>query len=305
MLLPKDLIGGTPLVHLPRFSPGDINIYAKLEERNLTGSVKDRVALSMIERAEEEGRLQPGRDILEPTSGNTGISLAVLSSLRGYRFHAVVPESATKERVEMMRAAGAEIIFSPGEKGSNGAVRMAERMMKEHPYFVHLNQYENDANPMAHYNGTAPEIIRDLPEIDTFVAGLGTGGTLMGNGRRLRGHNPEITIVAAEPYPGENIQGLRSMEEGYIPPIFHSEELDRRLLIRSSESVRLTQDLYRREGLFVGISCGTALAAAIKVAGEKNRNIVVLFPDGGDRYLSSGIFEADPEKDDIDVSTLW
>lgn len=301
----KDLIGNTPLVYLRRFSPGEINIYAKLEKYNLTGSVKDRIALSMIERAEEEGRLRPGYDILEPTSGNTGISLATLSAIRGYRFHAVVPENATRERIEMMRAAGAEIIFSPGEEGSNGAVRLAKQMMEEHPYFVGLDQYENPANPDAHYRGTAEEIVRDLPEIDTFVAGLGTGGTLMGTSRRLREHNPHVTIVAAEPYPGEAIQGLRSMEEGYIPPIFDASQLDRKLLVRSSESIRLTQDLMRREGLFMGISCGTALAAAIKVSGPANKNIVVLFPDGGDRYLSSGIFSADPEKSDIDVSTLW
>jgi cysteine synthase len=294
-------VGNTPLVELPRMTPKPgVRIFAKLEEQNPTGSVKDRVALSMVEAAEESGELLPGQRILEPTSGNTGISLAMIGKVKGHPVSVVMPESATPERVELLRMYGAEIIFSPGNMGSNGAVAMARELAERDPSVFMPFQYANEANPGAHYCGTALEILDQVPDgqVDAFVAGLGTGGTLMGNGRRLREVNPDVQIVAAEPLQGELVMGLRSLEDGYTPPILDISELDRKVLVSNGESVLALRKLLDLEGIFAGVSAGAALAVARRVAAdmEDGSNVVVLFADGGSKYMSAGLYTKPTEQ---------
>jgi cysteine synthase len=308
---PLDMIGNTPLLRLKNIEPEGVELYAKMESENLSGSIKARTALAMIDDAEKRGLITPNcKDsschLLEPTSGNTGIALAAISTLRGYKFTAVVSKSVTEERVNLLKAYGAEIVFSSAEGGSNEAIKVAEELAKDKKYTM-LNQYENPANPLAHYKTTAREIIDDLPDLTTFVAGLGTGGTLAGAGKRLLEHNPDIQIVAAEPMPGDAVQGLRSLEEGYIPPVYDPSVLTRKLLISSRDSIFYTRLLLKKEALFVGVSAGSNLAAALRVADPKTNNkIVFIVPDGGARYLSTGIFDvSDEDIDKFEVYGWW
>jgi [CysO sulfur-carrier protein]-thiocarboxylate-dependent cysteine synthase len=298
-----DLIGNTPIVDVSNLSPNpNVRILAKLEMQNPFGSVKDRIAKSMIEAAEQNGSLQPGQTILEPSSGNTGIALAAIARLKGYPIKILMPESVSIERRQMLEIMGAEIILTPGGEGSNGAVRRAQLMAAEHPEWCFIYQYGNDANPRAHYEGTGPEIWRDVPEITHFVAGLGTSGTLMGTGRFLKEQNPAIQIVAIEPPLGERVEGLRNMDEGYIPPVFEnwkgSELLDRKRVVRPRESIEWTRRLVNECGIFAGLSSGAALAGAAKVAAsiepsEGPATIVFIVSDGGWKYLSTGAYTAD------------
>jgi cysteine synthase B len=293
-----DLIGDTPMVAIHELSPNPaVRIWAKLEGQNPGGSVKDRVALEMVEQAERDGLLQPGAAILEPTSGNTGIGLAMVARLKGYHLRAVMPDNVSIERRQLLEIFGAEVTLSPGEEGSNGAIRLAEKIVAEEPSYVMLFQYGNAANPAAHYRGTGPEIWRDCPEVDVFVAGLGTSGTLMGVGRYLKEQNPAIKVVAVEPPAGELVQGLRSLEEGFVPPIFEPEVLDRKFMVRPRESIEFTRRLLEECGVFSGISSGAAVAGAVKMAEAMERGTVVtLLPDAGWKYLSSGAWT-----DDLDV----
>lgn len=285
-------IGETPLVGLSSMSPSpNVRLFAKLEGQNPTGSTKDRIALKMIQRAEEDGSLNHDKIILEPTSGNTGISLGMICRRRGYRLLCVMPDNVSEERIKLLRMFGAEIEFSPGEKGSNGAVALAKEMAAD-PKFHMLYQYGNEANPLAHYEGTAAEIIRDCPEIDAFVAGLGTGGTLMGCGRRIKEHNPGAKIIAAEPEYGELVYGLRNLDEGFIPPVIDVSVLDGRIKVGTRDALRVTRELVHKEGIFAGISSGAALHVAQRVAGRmESGTIVVLLPDGGWKYLSTGAYD--------------
>jgi cysteine synthase len=287
-------VGNTPLVELPRMSPKPgVRIFAKLEDQNPTGSIKDRVALSMVEVAEETGELEPGQRILEPTSGNTGIALAMIGKVKGYPVSVVMPESATAERVELLRMYGAEIVFSPGELGSNGAVSLAREMVERDPSYFMPFQYANEANPAAHYCGTAVEILEQTPgQVDAFVAGLGTGGTLMGCARRLREANPDVQIVAAEPLQGDPVMGLRSLADGYTPPILDIAQLDRKVLVSNRDSVLALRKLLDLEGVFAGVSAGATLAVARRIAREleEGANVVVVFADGGSKYLSAGLY---------------
>ncbi len=301
-------IGNTPIVELASFSPNkNVRIFAKLEGDNPTGSVKDRIARSMIEAASREGLLAPERTLLEPTSGNTGISLAMVAARLGYRFTAVMPDNVSPERTQLLKAFGAEIIYSPGEQGSNGSITRAKEVASGNDAYVMLYQYGNSANPEAHYSTTGPEIIRDLPEISHFVAGLGTGGTLMGTGKRLKEFNPNIQVVAAAPEIDDRIQGLRSLEEGFIPPILDLSRLDSRIMIGGEESFFMTAELLRREGVFAGVSSGAVLAAALRVAGRIDHgNIVCLFADGGWKYLSTGLWDRDySEIKDVVEGKVW
>ena len=304
-----EAIGHTPLVELPRLSPSPaVRLYAKLEGANPTGSVKDRIARQMVHEAEREGRLAPGSVLLEPTSGNTGIGLAMIARVRGYRFVAVMPDNVTRERRQALELYGAEIVLSPGAEGSNGAVRLAQRMAEEDPRYVLLYQYGNPANPRAHYETTAPEIIADLPDLDVFVAGLGTGGTLTGCGRRLKEHNPAIRVVAAEPLQGEGVQGLRSLEDGFIPPVLDSSVLDGKILVHAVDAIRAMRALLDKEGIFAGPSCGAALHAALRVARTLERGkIVVLLADGGWKYLSEDLWTRDLStlEDELEDKLLW
>ena len=297
-----DLIGNTPLVELPKLSPkAGVRLFAKLEGSNPTGSVKDRIARSMILEAEATGKLTHEKVILEPTSGNTGISLAMIGRLKGYRVKAVLPENVSPERVQLLRAYGAEIHFTDGKKGTNGAVLVAQDLVAQDSSYFMPYQYGNEANPLAHYRGTGEEIIRDIPDVDVFVAGLGTGGTLMGVGRRLKEHNPEIKVVAAAPQPNYLIEGLRSLEEGFIPPILDLSVLDGRIMVADTEAFRMTRDLLLEEGIFAGVSSGAVIACALRVAQKIERgNIVCLLADGGWKYLSTGLWtkayeELEPE----------
>jgi [CysO sulfur-carrier protein]-thiocarboxylate-dependent cysteine synthase len=288
-------IGNTPLVELPSFSPrAGVRIWAKLEGANPSGSVKDRIALAMLNLAEARGDLHPGteRIILEPTSGNTGIALAMLARRRGYRFMAVLPENVSIERRQLLEVYGAELEFTPGELGSNGAIRRAHELVETNPdQFVMPYQYGNAANPGAHYDTTGPEILRDLPEITHFVAGLGTGGTLTGTGRRLKEEKPGVQVVAAEPHPGDGVQGLRSLDEGFIPPVLDPTVLDRKILVTSDDAVVMTRRLAAQEGVFAGISSGAVLHAALRaVRGLPEAEIVCLFADSGWKYLSLGVW---------------
>lgn len=292
------VIGDTPLVGVHPLSPDPrVRIWAKLEGQNPGGSSKDRIALKMIELAERDGVLQPGATILEPSSGNTGIGLALVAKLRGYRLRVVMPENVSIERRQLLEIFGADVTLSPGEEGSNGAIRMAEKIAADDPGYVFLFQYGNPANPLAHYEGTGPEILRDCPEVDVFVAGLGTSGTLMGVGRYLKEHRPGVKIVAVEPPAGELVQGLRNLDDGFVPPVFDPEVLDRKFIVRPRESIEWTRRLLDGAGVFAGISSGAAMAGAAKMAATMERGtIVVLLPDGGWKYLSSGAWT-----DDIDV----
>ena len=290
-----EAIGDTPLVELPSLTPKPgVRIFAKLEGNNPTGSVKDRIARAMVQAALDEGLLPEDKTLLEPTSGNTGISLAMVAQRLGRRFTAVMPDNVSQERGELLRAYGADIIYSPGEEGSNGSIVAAKALAEQDDRYVMLYQYGNLANPRAHYETTAPEIIRDLPEVTHFVAGLGTGGTLMGVGRRLKEFNPNVEIIAAAPEPDDRIQGLRSLEEGFVPPILDLSLLDARIMISSAESFSMTALLLRKEGVFAGVSSGAALAAALRVANRiDSGDIVCLFADGGWKYLSTGLWTRD------------
>jgi cysteine synthase len=298
------LIGDTPLVGVHALSPNPgVRIWAKLEGQNPGGSSKDRIALKMIELAEADGRLQPGATILEPSSGNTGIGLALVAKLRGYSLRVVMPENVSVERRQLLEIFGAEITLSPGEEGSNGAIRLAEKIAADRPDYVLLFQYGNPANPLAHYEATGPEILRDCPEIDVFVAGLGTSGTLMGAGRYLKEQKPDVRVVAVEPPAGELVQGLRNLDDGFVPPIFDPAVLDRKFIVRPRESIEFTRRLLEECGVFAGISSGAAAAGAVKMAAAMNEgNIVVLLPDGGWKYLSSGAW-TDPIDEVVERAT--
>jgi cysteine synthase B len=284
------LIGDTPLVGIQALSPRPaVRIYAKLEGQNPGGSSKDRIALAMVDQAERDGVLRPGDTILEPSSGNTGIGLALVAKLRGYRVRVVMPKNVSVERRQLLEIFGAEIVSSPGEEGSNGAIRLAEKLAADDPTLRLLFQYGNPANPLAHYEGTGPEILRDCPDVDVFVAGLGTSGTLMGVGRFLKERRPSVRVVAVEPPAGELVQGLRSLEDGFVPPILDPGVLDRRLIVRARESIEWLRRLLNECGVFAGISSGAAVAGAVKAAAElEHGTVVVLLPDGGWKYLSSG-----------------
>lgn len=299
-------IGNTPLVELPRLSPKpEVRIWAKLEGRNPTGSVKDRVARSMIDAAEAEGAIEPGQTILEPTSGNTGISLAMICRRKGYPLKVVMPDNVTEERTQLLRMYGAEIVYSEGAKGSNGSVELANELAAD-PQFYMPYQYGNPANPGAHYHGTAPEILEELDEVTAFVAGLGTGGTLMGNGRRLKEENPDTLIVAAEPMQGELVQGLRSLDDGFIPPIIDLSLLDRKIMVSNRDAIVWTKRLLTEEGVFAGVSAGAVAAIAHRIAGELDGgNVVFLIPDDGWKYLSSGVYTRPIEELEGIDSTVW
>jgi [CysO sulfur-carrier protein]-thiocarboxylate-dependent cysteine synthase len=292
-----DAVGGTPLVGLPRLSPStDVRLWAKLEDRNPTGSVKDRIALAMIARAEKEGVLRPGCTILEPTSGNTGISLAMAAKLRGYRLVCVMPENTSEERRQLLRMWGAEIVSSPAAGGSNEAVRVAKRIAAEHPDWVMLYQYGNPANADAHRDTTGPEILADLPEVTHVVAGLGTTGTLMGLGRFFREHKPEVRIVAAEPRYGELVYGLRNLDEGFVPELYDDALIDARFSVGPRDAVRRVRELLDAEGVFAGISTGAILHAALAqaaraVEAKQRADIAFVVADGGWKYLSTGAYE--------------
>ncbi len=304
-----DAIGHTPLVEIPRMCPNEnVRLYAKLEFMNPTGSVKDRVAKYLIEDLERRGVLRPDSIIIEPTSGNTGIALAMIARRKGYRIAVVMPDNVTNERRQLLALFGAEIIDSPGEKGSNGAVELAKYLVSRDERFVMPYQYGNPANPLAHYEGTAEEIIADCPEVDVFVAGLGTGGTLTGVGRRLHEHNPAARIVAAEPMPGENVQGLRSLDEGFVPEVFDPSILDAKYLVSNTDAIAALRALTEREGIFAGVSSGAALVAAARVAREmEHGTIVVLLADGGWKYLSGGLWtrDLDEMQRDLESRSWW
>jgi [CysO sulfur-carrier protein]-thiocarboxylate-dependent cysteine synthase len=302
-------IGNTPLIELPRLSPKPgVRIWAKLESRNPTGSVKDRVARALIEDGEERGLLSPGQTILEPTSGNTGISLAMIAGRKGYRLKVVMPENVTPERTQLLQMYGAEIVYSEGSLGSNGAVEKALEMAAADPSVYMPYQYGNQANPLAHYNGTALEILEELDEVSAFVAGLGTGGTLMGNGRRLKeAFGDAVRIVAAEPMQGEPVQGLRSLDDGFIPPIIDLSLLDRKIFVTNRDAIVWTRRLLDEEGLFVGVSSGAIASIAVRIAGELDEgNVVFLVADDGWKYLSSGVYTLPvDEVANLDATVWW
>ena len=301
------VIGNTPMVELKRMSPKEgVRLFAKLEFYNPTGSVKDRVARSMIESAEQEGAIAPGQTILEPTSGNTGISLGLVCRLKGYPLKVVMPENVTEERSKLLRMYGAEIVYSEGSKGSNGAVELALEMAQGDPSYYMPYQYGNPANPDAHYHGTAEEILEELDEVTAFVAGLGTGGTLMGNGRRLKEHDPNTTIVAAEPLQGELVQGLRSLDDGFIPPIIDISLLDRKILVSNRDAIIWTQKMFFEEGIFAGVSSGAIASVAVRVANELDEgNVVFIVADDGSKYLSADIWTKSVDELEQVDSTVW
>ena len=301
-------IGNTPLVELKRLSPKPgVRIWAKLESHNPTGSVKDRVARSLIDDAEARGAIAPGQTILEPTSGNTGISLAMICARKGYPLKVVMPDNVTPERTQLLKMYGADIVYSEGSKGSNGAVELALQMAGSDASYYMPYQYGNQANPRAHYDGTAPEILEELDEISAFVAGLGTGGTLMGNGRRLREElGDSVKIVAAEPMQGELVQGLRSLDDGFIPPIIDLNVLDRKIMVSNMDAIVWTKKLLEEEGLFAGVSSGAIAYVAGRIASELDEgNVVFLVPDDGWKYLSSGIYTKPIEELEGIDSTVW
>jgi cysteine synthase len=302
-----DAVGDTPLVGIQRLSPKpSVRLWAKLEGQNPTGSLKDRIAVAMIADAEASGELTPEKVILEPTSGNTGIALALVARRKGYRMMAVLPDNASEERKRLLELYGAEIVPSPADKGTNGAIEVARRMAEDPRYFMPF-QYGNPANPRAHHDGTGAEIVRDLPEVTHFVAGLGTGGTLTGAGRRLKEHNREVKVIAAEPELGELVYGLRSLDEGFIPPIFDESVLDRKFLVSSEDALRATRDLAEREGVFAGISSGAVLHVAARIAEDlEEGQVVCLLADGGWKYLSTEAWTEDVERAAKKVGdTLW
>ena len=305
-----DAIGDTPLVRLGRSSPkAGVNIYAKLEGQNPTGSLKDRIALYMINAAEESGELTPDKTILEPTSGNTGISLAMVARVKGYRLLCVLPDIVTPEREQLLRAFGADVVYAEGARSTNDAIFKAQGMAAEEPdrYYMPY-QYGNEANPRAHYETTAVEILRDLPQVNAFVAGLGTGGTLTGVGRRLKENNPDVKIVAAVPHPGDLVQGLRSLEEGFIPPILDESVLDGRIVVDSRSSFAAVKELMENEGIFAGISSGAVMRTAQRVAARMDGgNVVALLADGGWKYLSTSLWTKEHEQltPDVVEGKVW
>ncbi len=298
-----DLIGNTPLVELRHLSPKpSVRVYAKLEGQNPTGSIKDRIAKAMLDSAQ----LEPGTHVLEPTSGNTGISLALLCKLRDYRLTCVMPENATEERKRLIELYGAEIVYSPGEEGANGAVRLAQQLAERDPSLFMPFQYANEANPQAHYDGTGAEIAAALDRVDMLVAGLGTGGTLMGAGARLRERWPDVVVAAVEPLPGDPVMGLRSLEEGYVPPILDVSKLDRKVLVSNEESIVGVRDLLAQEGLFAGVSSGAVVHVARKLADELDDGVVVcILADGGWKYLSAAFWEAADVERAMERSVWW
>jgi cysteine synthase B len=307
-----DSVGGTPLVGLPKLSPSaDVRLWAKLEDRNPTGSIKDRAALRMLLDAEKDGRLRPGNTILEPTSGNTGISLAMAAKLRGYRMVCVMPENTSEERRQILRMWGVEIISSPAAGGSNEAVRVAKQVAEEHPDWVMLYQYGNPSNALAHYDGTAREILADLPSVTHFVAGLGTTGTLMGAGRFFREYKPDVRIVAAEPRYGELVYGLRNLDEGFVPELYDETLIDGRFSVGPRDAVRRVRELLDNEGIFAGISTGAILHAALAQAAKciregESADIAFVVADGGWKYLSTGAYEGTiDEAEDRLEGQLW
>jgi [CysO sulfur-carrier protein]-thiocarboxylate-dependent cysteine synthase len=302
-----DLIGSTPLVELPHLSPKrSVRLFAKLEAQNPTGSIKDRVAKAMIDAAEASGELEPGRRLLEPTSGNTGISLALVAKLRGYPLTCVLPENVTAERRRLLRLYGGEIVESPGSEGSNGAVRVALELAEKDTSFFMPFQYANEANPLAHYEGTGAEIVSALEHVDALVAGLGTGGTLMGAGERLREAFPDVLVVAAEPLPGDPVMGLRSLADGYVPPILDVSKLDRKLLVSNEESIAGVRLLLEREGVLGGVSSGAVLHAARRIADELEEGVVVcVLADGGWKYLSADFWDAADVESAMERSVWW
>ena len=301
------LIGNTPIVELARLSPKpSVRLYAKLEGQNPTGSIKDRVAKAMIEAAEASGELEPGRRLLEPTSGNTGISLALVAKLKGYPLTCVTPENATEERKRLLALYGAELVFSPGAEGSNGAVRLALELAERDPSFFMPFQYANEANPRAHYEGTGAEIADALDRVDMLVAGLGTGGTLMGTGDRLRESFPDLVVAAAEPLPGDPVMGLRSLEDGYVPPILDLAKIDRKLLVSNEESVAGVRALLDREGIFAGVSAGAVVHVARRLAAELDEGVVVcVLADGGWKYLSADFWDAADVERSMERNVWW
>ncbi|MFN8203689.1 MAG: cysteine synthase family protein [Solirubrobacteraceae bacterium] len=302
-------IGHTPLIELKRLSPKPgVRIWAKMESFNPTGSVKDRVARALIEDAEEKGAIRPGQTILEPTSGNTGISLAMICSRKGYRLKVVMPDNVTPERTQLLKMYGAEIVSSPGDQGSNGAVALALQMAEDDASYYMPYQYGNQANPGAHYHGTAPEILEELDgDVAAFVAGLGTGGTLMGNGRRLKEElGDAVKIVAAEPMQGEPVQGLRSLDDGFVPPIIDLSVLDRKIFVTNRDAIMWTRKLLDEEGVFAGVSSGAIARVAVRIAGELDEgNVVFLVADGGWKYLSSGVYTRPVDEIENLDSTVW
>jgi len=301
-----DLVGETPLVELTRLTPkASVRMYAKLEGQNPTGSIKDRVARAMIDAAEASGELEPGRHLLKPTSGNTGISLALIAKLKGYPLTCVMPENATDERRRLLRLYGAEIVLSPAAEGSNGAVRVALELAERDPRYFMPFQYGNEANPRAHYEGTGAEIAAALDRVDVLVAGLGTGGTLMGTGARLRESFPGLVVAAAEPLPGDPVMGLRSLDDGYVPPILDVSKLDRKVLVSNAEAVAAVRALLDLEGIFAGVSSGATVHVARKLAAELDEGVVVcILADGGWKYLTADFWDADDVTSSME-RTLW
>ncbi len=302
-----DAIGDTPLVGIDRMSPKPgVRIWAKLEGQNPTGSTKDRIALKMVEVAEASGALTPDKTILEPTSGNTGIALAMVARRKGYELTVVIPDNASQERIGLLRLFGAEIVFSDGAKGTNGSIEVARALAADDRYFMPF-QYGNPANPLAHEEGTAQEIIRDLPDVTHFVAGMGTGGTLTGTGRALHAHRPDIKVIAAEPELGDLVYGLRSLDEGFVPPIFDPSQIDRKFLVNSSDALRATRELTLREGIFSGISSGAVIHVAQRIAAELDEgDVVCLLADGGWKYLSTEAWADDLSTAEKGVEeSLW
>jgi len=304
-----DAIGGTPTVELRRLAPTPgVRLYVKLEGANPTGSLKDRIARAMVVEARASGALQPGQTILEPSSGNTGISLAMVGALLGHPVRIVLPDNTTPERAQLLRLYRAEIVWSPGTEGSNGAIRLAEELAAADPTLFMPYQYGNPANPLAHETTTGPEILDAVPEVDLFVAGLGTGGTLTGVGRYLKRMRPRVRIVAAEPLPGEQVQGLRSLDEGFVPPVLDASVLDDRILVSNRDAVVGLRRLMREEAIFAGLSAGAVIHVALRVAAEmETGSVVALLADGGWKYLSTGIFSGDLDQleDELDRSLLW
>ena len=300
------LVGNTPIVELKRLTPkASVRIYAKLEGQNPTGSIKDRVAKAMIEDAEASGELQPGRELLEPTSGNTGISLALIAKLRGYPLTCVMPANATEERRRLLRLYGATIVESPADQGSNGAVKLALELAEREPRYFMPFQYANPANPRAHFEGTGAEIAEALDRVDVLVAGLGTGGTLMGTGDRLRESFPDVVIAAAEPLPGDPVMGLRSLDDGYVPPILDISKLDRKVLVSNAESIAAVHALLDKEGIFAGVSAGAVVHVARKLAADLEEGVVVcVLADAGWKYLSADFWETDDVEKSME-RTLW
>jgi [CysO sulfur-carrier protein]-thiocarboxylate-dependent cysteine synthase len=302
-----DAIGNTPIVGMPRMSPkADVRLWAKLEGQNPTGSTKDRIARAMVEAAEATGELTADKTILEPTSGNTGIALAMVARRKGYKLTVVIPDNASEERIRLLELFGAEIVLSPGDKGTNGSIDVARRLARDDRYYMPF-QYGNPANPLAHETGTGEEIVRDLPEVTHFVAGLGTGGTLTGVGRRLHRHDPEIKVIAAEPELGDLVYGLRSLDEGFVPPILDESVLDRKYLVNASDSLRATRELTEKEAIFAGISSGAVIHVAQRIAaGLERAEIVCLLPDGGWKYLSTEAWAPELELAEKGVAeSLW